>query len=111
MWVVLLRLHDAAESTAEVPTVITCSYRHISLDVVHCILPVRSACATPVLCCAVLCCIRTNNDNATDALRYDLAVVKLADSSIGHRTGWLGLSWDKKPYTGKVYSAGYPGVA
>jgi hypothetical protein len=32
---------------------------------------------------------RTDNSNATDALSYDLAVVKLADSSIGYRqAGW-----------------------
>jgi hypothetical protein len=52
---------------------------------------------------------RTDNSNATDALNYDLAVVKLADSSIGYKTGWLGVAWDKKPYKGKIISAGYPG--
>lgn len=52
---------------------------------------------------------RTDNSNATDALSYDLAVVKLADSSIGYKTGWLGVAWDRKPYKGRIISAGYPG--
>lgn len=56
-----------------------------------------------------ICTSRTSNANTTDALRYDLAVIRLSDSSVGHKTGWLGMAWDKKPYRGRVTSAGYPG--
>lgn len=71
--------------------------------------------AHALVCSSSSCCIphthRTDNPDATDAIRYDLAVVKLADSTIGYKTGWLGLAWDKRPFKGRVFTTGYPGAA
>lgn len=47
------------------------------------------------------------NSNTTDSMKYDLAVVRLVNESIGMATGWLGVTWDKSGYRGGCLLPGH----